>query len=484
LEQLWQGTALKAPRLKPAELDVELAKLQAEFRVFCEALAGPLLTIKARMTLCHESPTRDSLQIAFTLYQQAFAESRYRAGIYTTGVVREALGLAAMLHRRETAEGLIKPWIKKVLSWWDLLGLGTEFDHEQLEQRIELAESRFTDRLHNDVRARLRAALPQLGLCHWNVGGLFVFSESSLIEQLQSTPVNRRQKKPMTTTIVGRDQTALMEAIDRDQLDLARELVSKGADLNFINSTGDTCVTKAFACKDYDLVLEILRRDNDPIRRETLLRVTNKKKISGLEQTISEGQVEILRELARWKPGRGEEINMSTERIWDQTPLYYAVNCLFHFRASPYEAARQTRRLMPESVAQKLRLETLEALHSMLAKDFNPDGVLKCIDCLVNELHVDLDTPNRDDNTALTCAVEARLRDVAALLLAAGASVNHRFRGGGTALVRAIINDDCEMAKLLLEYCADYRLFVDALGRPIYTMEMSEKMRRLIPDRV
>lgn len=78
-----------------------------------------------------------------------------------------------------------------------------------------------------------------------------------------------------------------------------------------------------------------------------------------------------------------------------------------------------------------------------------------------------------------------RIRNgVAAMLLAAGASVNHRFQGGGTALVRAIQNDDYEMAKLLIEYCADYRLIVDALGRPIYLMEMSEKMRRLIPDRL
>jgi hypothetical protein len=58
-------------------------------------------------------------------------------------------------------------------------------------------------------------------------------------------------------------------------------------------------VTKAFARKDYALVLEILRRDHEPIRRETLLRVTEKMRISGLEQTISTGQVEILRELAQ-----------------------------------------------------------------------------------------------------------------------------------------------------------------------------------------
>lgn len=51
-----------------------------------------------------------------------------------------------------------------------------------------------------------------------------------------------------------------MEANDRGQLDFARALVRKGADLNFANSMGDTCVTKAFARKYYGLVLEILRR--------------------------------------------------------------------------------------------------------------------------------------------------------------------------------------------------------------------------------
>jgi hypothetical protein len=53
---------------------------------------------------------------------------------------------------------------------------------------------------------------------------------------------------------------------------------------------------------------------------------------------------------------------------------------------------------------------------------------------------------------------------------------------GGTALVHAVLNNDVQTAKLLLEYGADYRLFVDALGRPIYMMEISADMRRLIPQ--
>ena len=274
-----------------------------------------------------------------------------------------------------------------------------------------------------------------------------------------------------------------MEAIDRGQLDLARELLHKGTDLNFINSTGDTCVTKAFARKDYGLVLEILRRDTEPIRRETLIRVTNKMRISALEQTISEGQVEILRQLSRWKSGRGD-IDMNKERILDKTPLYYAVACLAYYRMNPKEAARyaQKTNFLPVTMLPR-SLEMFEAVHEHLAPKFNAAGVLECIHYLIHELHVDLDAANTNDNTALTYAAERRLNDVAATLLASGASVNHRFLSGGTALVRAIQNDDYEMAKLLLEYRADVRLFVEALDCPIYAMPMSEKMRRLFPFR-
>jgi len=450
LENLWKETALKIPEPNSNAVQTELANLRAEHPAYAAFLAGPLLAIEARQALRHTPPTQESLQRAFGLYQQAFDESRYAAGTYATRIAREALGLAALLHRRETSEGSIRPWMKKALAWWDLLGCGSDFDHEQLEQRIELAESWFTNRLHKDLRDRLKAALPQLGLNHIRVGGTFVSTESERTEKLEATPVARKQKNPMTDTIVGRAQSPLMEAIDRGQLDRAREIVRKGGELNFINSTGDTCVTKAFARKDYALVLEILRRDENPIRRETVLRVTNNKRISGLEQTLTHGQVEILRELAEPKVGRREDIDLNTERIWKKTPLYYALSLLRWSGASP---------------------------------EINAPGVFECIDYLVNNLRVDLDTPNTNDNSVLTYAVEFRFHDVATMLLKAGANVNHRFQGGGTALLRAIINDDYEMAKLLLEYKADPRLFVDARGRPIYEMPMSERMRRLIPAR-
>ena len=479
LEDLWKKTALRLPQLNPTTVGSELSKLRAKYPEFCEHLAGPLLGVEARLALSDESPSEDSLEQALRLYQDAFAESCYRAGTYVKQVAREALGLASLLHRRGVGEGSIKPWIKKVLAWWDLLGLGKDFNHEQPNQRIELAELRFTDGLNNELRDRLKSALPQLGLNHWHINGLIGFSDSNLMEKLQATPVDRRQKNPMSNTKVGRDQTALMESIDRSQLDRARELVRNGADLNFINSTGDTCVTKAFAAAYYDLILEILRRDFEPIRRETLLRVTLKKKICGLEQTLSHGRVEILSELSSLKDGRGEVIDMSTERIWNQTPLYYAINCLFLFRTSFQNPAQ----LMPKTMADSIGHEQIESLSKHLTDDANPNGVLECIKFLINVLRVNVEALHLNGYTALTCAAEARLHDVAVILLDAGANVNHRFLGGGTALVWAIQHDDYEMAKLLLARGADHGLFVKEIGGPIYTMNMTNRMRQLILER-
>lgn len=460
LKRLCDATKPDAPSFNASAVAAELAKLRSEYPHWSEALAGPLLAIEARMALRHAPPTAESIQQALKLYQRAFAESRYRAGAFTVAGAREALGVAAMLHRREIGEGAIKPWIKKVLAWWDLLGLGTEFDHEQLEQRIELAESEFTNRLHPKLRDGLKAALPQLGLTHFRVGGLFGFTEDGGIAELEKTPVDPRQKRPMSATIVGRDQSPLMEAIDRGQLNDAHDLVARGADLNFINSTGDTCVTKAFARGDYDLVLKILQRDEKPITRTTLLRVTNQNQHSPLERALWHGRVEILRELGKWKQGRGDVIDMSRERIAGKTPLYHTVELLAWLGQMSKEV-----RLAPDPT-------------------HNPDGLLACIRYLISEAKVDLDTPNINNHSALTFAAENGLQDVAEELLKAGANVNHPSKGGTTALAWAIWKNNYPLAKLLLEFNADYRLRLERIGRPIYLLPMSEQMRRLIPDRL
>src|SRR5690606_38856154 len=105
-------------------------------------------------------------------------------------------------------------------------------------------------------------------------------------------------------------------------------------------STGDTCLTKAFAKEAFELVLQILQRRSKPIRREAILRVTNKKRLSGLEETLAFGRVEILRELGMWREGRGHVIDFDSERIEGQTPLYYLVNLLGTYSYTTEELLR------------------------------------------------------------------------------------------------------------------------------------------------
>ena len=85
------GDRTQGPRLSPPAVAAELAKLRTEHPDWCGALAGLLLAIEARHALCHEPPTKDSLQRAFSLYQEAFEKSRYQAGGYTAQIAREAL---------------------------------------------------------------------------------------------------------------------------------------------------------------------------------------------------------------------------------------------------------------------------------------------------------------------------------------------------------------------------------------------------------
>lgn len=491
-DALWKSTKLSMPPSAMAGARTRLHELRRDHRTWCDLLRGPMLAIEARVTLVGNGHTSaEGVRKAWKLYHDAVEHSRYRSGVYCQQTIRESLGLAAMLHRRNVGEGSIKPWIKQVLGFWDLLEMGSDFDHEQESQRIERAESQFTDKLYGELRTRLRETLPALGLLHWNINGLIGFAEGDLLEERQATPVDKRQKKPMLDTCVGREQTPLMEAIDRGQLDLARELVGKGADLNFINSTGDTCITKAFARRDYDLVLEILRRGEEPIRRATLLRVTEKARLSGLEQSISHGRLDILRELVRWKPGRGDTIDLNVERINGVTPLYYAVARLSCLRMTTEEFLRTAPHLVADTKALAPfaawlvqgtdKAAIVDAVRKHTEKEQNPQGIRDCIDYMIDGLDVSLDAPNTNDHSALTFAVERCMHDIAGKLLASGASPNHRCQGGCTALCFAIRNDDIDMVKLLLEFGGDRRLFVDVAGRPIWALEMSARLRDLIP---
>lgn len=484
---LWKSSSLKEPYNDTERLFRDLSALKADYPSFAESLAGPMLAIEARLALAMASVAnaRKQLKKVRELYVKAGDASRYRAGKYTKEVLIEAMGICAILYRNKLANGTSnRAWVTKTLGWWDLLQMGEEFDHEHDDRRIERMEHTFIARLGKQIRESLKSAFPKvsdrLGIVR--IGPLSFGGPSHL--QKSEDPIDKRQKRPMARTVVGRDSSPLMEAIDRSQLERARDLVKEVCDLNFINSTGDTCITKAFAKEYLDLVLEILRRDVDPIGRDTLLRITNQWGFSPIERAISTGQLEILKELAAWRSSKGEQIDLNQKLVCKEgvTPLYHAIGALYRAKEGKQElfdlwagmglAEDARSREIQEEVCESLMVETA------------PESVLDCIQYLIRDEQVELDTPNIYDHSALTLAAELGLSEIVELLLIHGAAVNHRIQGGATALVFAIKNDDFQSARMLIEFNADYRLFLEFAGRPIYALPMSERMRTLIPYRL
>ncbi len=484
VRQLREATQLQNGVSDRTAIESELARLNQVEPRYAAALQGVLLTIQARLELQATPPSKDSLTRALRTYQRAVFHSRYATGTYMVGTLREAMGLAAWMHRRDLGEGSIRPWLKNSLEFWDLLEIDSSYDHENLDRRIEKVESWFTDRLGKHIREALESTFGDVGLNQVGLTAPLIVMDEEHRARLESTPVPRRQKQPLKTTLIGREQSPLMEAIDRGQLDLAREFVAKRADLNFINSTGDTCVTKAFAKRAYDLVLEILRRPEDPIRRETLVRATDKLHISGLEQTLKHGQVEILRELGRERSENGPILNLSEERVLDQTPLYYAIACLVRTRMSPLEYLSSSEALGRWIDPSKPLSPVAEAWYRKeIVPDFNPDGLLACIRYLVEERRVNLEALNKNGHSALTYAAERGLLDVAGILLQAGANVEHATYLGMTSLAWAVQNADESLCRLLLQHQANPMHVVTYLGRPIWALEMPASIRKLIPSR-
>lgn len=503
LQSLWKETHLSGEPIAIARLDATFEKLRTDNQGHGTPLEGVMLAIEARLDLVRsEKPTPAELLRALGNYQKAVAATQYRAGKYTAQIFREAIGAAALIQRGEFDSGIrLLDWLKNSLAWWDLIGLSSDFHHEQEPQRIEKAERLFVDSLHADLRRRWREALPLLALDHAYLGGLFGIMEPAAKARL-GEPLDKRQKRELRSAATGRATTPLMEAIDRRDLTRAAELVQT-ADLNFVNSTGDTCLTKAFACEDYDLVLQILRRGENPIRRSVLARETDKHRHNALELAVSHGRVDVLRELATWKPGRGEPFDLSQERIMgEQTLLYYAVMLNAVHRMPPTEFAHYAAQTEPNSEATRFLHHFLQSRPdaakwlAMTKAQFDkngaspnfgfghPERARDVIDYLLSErVQVDVHEICTQGHTAFTLAAETRQHDVALRLLGAGSNVDHRVRGGATALAFAIRNDDYEMAKLLHEHRASDRIFVESLGRPINAMEMSERIRQLFPRR-
>jgi ankyrin repeat protein len=338
--------------------------------------------------------------------------------------------------------------------------MGDDYSHEHEDRRIEKAEGKFMDMISEAHRKQLRSDLPEIVLPTRYFEGMLTFTDPNHSE-LADEKVPKKQKRPTNNTSLGRDASPLILSIENRQLDYARELLSADKDyLNFINTEGDTAITKAFAAKDFELVMLILRREAYPVKLATLQRVTDKKQNSPLERAVALGRSEILRELAGYGPGNRTPLEMNTKSCRGRTPLYYAIQCF-------YEAA----------TGDSLISGFMDTLGTA-------DEIMSGIDCLIDDIGVSLDVPNDHDHTALTLCSGLGLTDLAIKLLSRNANPNHRIRGGGTALCYAIENDDIRLTAALLEFNADYTLYVDYLGRPIYTMPMSDRLRDLIAYRL
>jgi ankyrin repeat protein len=484
IQQLLEATRLQNMVSDSTVIESELSLLTEVEPRFAPALQGVLLTIQARLDLHRAPHSKESLSRALRTYQRAVFHSRYATGTYMVGTLREAMGLAAWMHRRGLGEGSIRPWLKNSLEFWDLLEIDSSFDHENLDQRIEKVELWFKDSLGKHLRDALKSSFEDAGLNQLGLTTPLIVMSEEHRARLQDSAVPRRQRRPLKNTLIGREQSPLMEAIDRGQLELAKDFVARGDDLNFINSTGDTCITKAFARKAYDLVLDILRRPENPILRETLVRPTDKLRISALEQTLKQGHLEILRKLGCDRADNSSILNLSEERVLGQTPLYYAIACLVRARMSPLEYLSSSEALGPWIDGSKPLSPQAEAWYrTEIAPDLNAAGLLACIRYLVEDQKVNLEALSTNGHTALTYSVERGLRDVVEILLKSGANVGHACQGGETALAWAVCTKDVDLCRLLLDHGASPLHVVDCIGRPIWAMEMPEALRQLIPIR-
>lgn len=481
-----------------------LKKLKQDQPKWSKALAGTLHRIDARLKLVNtDLKPEKRIEAAMRSYRNSVETSIYAAGDGTSTIISEAMGFAALVYRRELKCGsqkasYLKPFLRKCFNYRVLLGEHQhEFDNEQQEaQHYESMEQFFIEYLSPQLMQQLEDDIRNLEFTRTDFSSAVHFSDFEAIDKLRKEPLSKRQKKPFSKTITSREQTPLMEAIDREQLEYAHELVETELDLNFINSTGDTAVTKAFAQKDYPLVLKILQREHDPITVETLLHLTDKHQNSSLRLTLSEGRVEILRELDQPCHSGRQPINMDKLIAGSQTPLYYAVQCLGTMRLDPDapDFLRKMHTGLPQTEAmERLRpslqsmtprkMEIMKAVFEYYKAEANVTGIQECINFLIDECEVKLDTPNALGHSALTVAVELKLQNIASKLLAtkAKANVNHRFDEGGRAICWAIQNHDLEMVKLLLKYDAATSYYVEALGCRIDQMPMSDEIRQLIP---
>ncbi len=495
----------RAPHMKtlltiPHELVGKIEDLKKEHPKLSKQFTAPISCVKARLRLTDTKlKPQQRLKTALRYYREAAEGCIYSGGPYTDLIIKEAMGFTAWVYWNALNSGRgkssdeLKPFLDYCYNWLSLLGLSEDFDHPQERQRFELAKQYFIECLSPELREHLETNMKGVEFHRIDFTSAISFHGFESHEKLKSTPINKQRTKPFSKTLTGREQTPLMEAIDRRQFDYAHECVESEEDLNFINSTGDTAVTKAFAAADYQLVLKILRREREPIIRETLLHPTEKLAENALIISVSKGRVDVLQELLEPSIKERKAVDPNSLECLGQTPLYYAVNLLGYWKMKFDDVMRNAEAMMPPTKAMQALLpymhsmtgrkrELFKAAHDYYRKSANLDGIQACFKFLIAHSVVDIDVKNHNAHTAFTLAIQSRSLDLAEMLLESGADVNHRFDQGGTALCWAIRNQDLDAVTLLLKHGARSDLYVEGMKKHIYELPMPAEIKKHLPN--
>ena len=407
---------------------------------------------------------KDNIVKALKYYMNAVEDKVYSLGPFTKLLFRAAIEFVCFAYRNnigEDAQKTLRAWIEKSFARWDLLDLGDEYDHVQLDQRIEKATRLFTDNLPPVLMEKLEKKFRDLKLLPCILPPFGIVLRPRQIQKR----LNPGRTAPMkeNKTLCGQEQTVLIEALERRNYELAKKRIRNGEDLNFQNLSGVTAPLAAITAKFYDLAMEIISDKNNKLKADTLLRNTQNYGNNTVSEAINHGCVEILAAIAERFPNEinlSDKISMIKQEISFRsgppemiTPLYNAIltysflkEPIKHFQKN-FQKSNLT--LRPDLINKFFELLKTNKL-SFLPE--NSDGIVKCIDFLIQwhkDRKVTLDTPNLKGHSALTLAVECGLHEIVTKLLTAGADENHRTEEDGTCIQWALNNNDTKMLEIL-----------------------------------
>lgn len=504
------GALIEATKLSKTLTLGQISQLREAVNQFRErypveavAMRCVLTWIEARLTIADfREPASARLERAVELYLQAFDDARYRAGGFTKGLVLEVLGFLSWLWRENQASTLSS--VKRIFKWWDLMELGGEFDHAELERRIELAASSFESSLDSKLFDLLTIEIPELKCANLRVGGLSISTMSGIEERLnKSIRPNRKELFKSEETVFGLDSSPLMEAINKISFNedakkieaaqrLVNQLINRGADLNFISASGNSAFTYAMTDNHYDIVLKMLQRAKAPVSHQTLLQPTKALRLNLLVLTLLRCRLEILQELVKAGPdGVRDRISMDDPLPNGKTSLVFMVQVIAWTLMEPDAAKPRIvedltlDRAEPVNRFEFLRFTQLKAMNLGSTAE-----AMSCFEFLLGEVS-DVDTPNHNQTTALLLAAHYGLHDVVFALLQAGANVNHCNEQGVVPIYYAIRDDNVQLARLLVDgwgadttrRVADPERHTDEGVVPIHGLPMSAAMRAVIPYR-